>query len=129
MDERTRAAVDNYAVKLRLGARKWQTEDQIQQQVEHYGTAYAHLQHKVDEGREVLCMAGVSTIWFPYYHSFTRELYKLTRQELSERALAAAYAQIAEKWRLRGLDEAVLKQIGVVVFNLPWPATADNTPA
>ena len=127
MDERTREAVDNYEVKLRLGARKWQTEDQIQQQVEHYGTAYALLKQKVDEGREVLCMAGVSTMWFPYYHSFTRELFKLTRRELSQSALVAAYAQIAEKWRMRGLNLSVLKQIGADVFNLPWPATADNT--
>jgi hypothetical protein len=129
MDERTRAAVDNYEVKLRLGARIWQTEDQIQRQVEHYETAYALLKQKVDEGREVLRMAGVSPIWFPYYHSFTRELYKLTRRELSERALVAAYAQIAEKWRMRGLNLTVLKQIGVDVYNLPWPATADNTQA
>ena len=127
MEDGVTRAVVNYETKLRLGACGRQTEGQIQQQVERWGSAYALMKQKVDEGREVLCNAGVSTIWFSYYHAFTRELFKLTRQELSERAMSAAYARIAEKWRMRGLDLTVLKQIGVDVFNLPWPATADNT--
>jgi hypothetical protein len=119
VEDRVLRAVRKYELKLRLGACGRQTEGQIQRRVENYGSAYALMKQKVDEGREVLCMAGVSTIWFPYYHSFTRELYKLTRQELSASALSAAYARVVEKWRLRGLDLTVLRQIGVDVFGLP----------
>ena len=122
-------AVVNYEPKLRLGACGPLTEWQIQQHVANYGAVYWLLKKAVEQGREVLCAAGVSTVWFPYYHSFTRELFKLTRRELPERALAATYAQIAEKWRLRGLDEAVLKQIGIDVFNLPWPSLAGAQPS
>jgi hypothetical protein len=128
MEDGITKAVANYETKLRLGACGRQTEGQIQQQVEHYGSAYALLKQKVDEGREVLCSAGVSPMWFPYYHSFTRELFKLTRRELSQSALAAAYAQIAEKWRLRGLNPTVLKQIGVDVYNLPSPDLTAERP-
>jgi len=122
-------AVVNYETKLRLGACGPLTESQIQRTVANYGAVYGLLENAVAQGREVLCAAGVSPVWFAYYHSFTREIFKLTRQELSQGAMAAAYARIAEKWRLRGLDEPVLKQIGIVVFNLPWPATAGNTKA
>jgi hypothetical protein len=121
-------AVVNYETKLRLGACGPLAEWQIRQHVANYGAVYTLMKQAVEEGRAVLCLAGVSTVWFPYYHSYTRELFKLSRQELSSRARAAAYAQIAEKWRLRGLDESVLKEIGITVFNLPWPDRAGERP-
>jgi hypothetical protein len=121
-------AVVNYETKLRLGACGPLDEWQIRQHVANYGAVYSLMKQAVEQGREVLCTAGVSTVWFAYYHSYTRELFKLTRQELSSRACAATYAQIAEKWRLRGLDEAVLKEIGTTVFNLPWPDKAGEGP-
>ena len=127
MEDRITKAVVNYEMRLRLGSCGPMTERQVQRSAANYGRVYGQMELAVAQGREVLCTAGISTVWFPSYHAFTREIFKLTRRELSESALSAAYALAAEKWRVRGLDVAVLKQIGVDVFNLPWPATADKT--
>jgi hypothetical protein len=126
MNEGIPQAVVNYEAKLRLGACGPLSEAQIREQSARYGAVYALMKRAVEDGRAVLVLAGVSTVWFPYYHSFTRELFKLTRREPPPAVLAAEYAQTVEKWRLRGLDQAVLKEIGLVVFNLPWPDTADK---
>lgn len=124
MNEGVPPAVVNYERKLRLGACGPLAASKIRYQVANYEAAYVLMQQTVQQGRLILCDAGIPSVTFPYYHNFTRELFKLTRKyQLSEvpfEATRAEAARIAEKWTLRGLDKALLEQIGLVVFNLQW---------
>jgi hypothetical protein len=126
MNERLKQGIQRYEEKLRLGVNGPLTEDQIEGQVAHYGTALTQISQAVDQGRQILCARGVSTVFFPYYHAFSRELYKLTRQELPDGMIRSRFAQTAGKWIARGLDQAVLLEIASDVFLLSLPEPANT---
>jgi hypothetical protein len=121
MSERLLRVVGNYETKLRLGANGRLSESEIQSRVAHYSVSAAMEDLVLDQVRQVLCSHGVATISFPYYHAFSRELGKLTRQEQSEESLRLEYAIAMSKWVARGLEQSVLKDIGLSVFNLVMP--------
>ena len=64
---------------------------------------------------------GVPTIQIPFYLNFGREIWALSRKEVSGETLAIEAAVLIDKWKARGLTEAVLQGIRTDVFNVSAP--------
>ena len=71
--------------------------------------------------RQVCDGSGVPTIQYPFYLCFGREVWALTRREISGESLAQAVAVLVAKWVARGLVQAVLQAIRSDVFNVGAP--------
>ena len=71
--------------------------------------------------KQVCDGAGVPTIQYPFYLNFGREIWALTRKEVSGESLALEAAVLVAKWKARGLTEAVLQGIRTDVFNVSAP--------
>jgi hypothetical protein len=65
--------------------------------------------------------SGVSTIQYPFYLCFGRELWSLGRKEISGESAAQAAAVLVAKWTARGLAAPVLQAIRSEVFNIGAP--------
>ena len=71
--------------------------------------------------KQVCDGAGVPTIQYPFYLNFGREIWALTRKEVSGESLALEAATLIAKWTARGLTQAVLQAIRTDVFNVAAP--------
>jgi len=71
--------------------------------------------------KQVCDGAGVATITYPFYLCFGRELWSLARREISGESLAIEAATFINKWKARGLTEALLQAIRTDVFNVAAP--------
>ena len=71
--------------------------------------------------KQVCDGAGVATIQYPFYLNFGREIWALTRREVSGESLCKEAAVLVAKWKARGLTEAVLQAIRTDVFNVVAP--------
>jgi hypothetical protein len=71
--------------------------------------------------KQVCDGAGVSVIQIPFYLNFGREIWALSRKEVSGETLAKEAAVLIAKWKARGLTEAVLQGIRTDVFNVSAP--------
>jgi hypothetical protein len=67
--------------------------------------------------------SGVSTIQYPFYLCFGRELWSMGRKEISGESAAKAAAVLIAKWVARGLASPVLQAIRSEVFNIGAPIT------
>jgi hypothetical protein len=72
--------------------------------------------------KQVCDGAGVPTIQYPFYLCFGREIWALTRRDISGESLAIEAATLIAKWVARGLTTAVLQAIRTDVFNVAAPA-------
>lgn len=72
--------------------------------------------------KQVLDGLSVATIQYPFYLAFGRELWRLTRQQISGPSLAKEAAVLVDKWKARGLSQAVLEAIRSQVFNIGPPS-------
>jgi hypothetical protein len=73
--------------------------------------------------KQVCAEAGATVIQIPFYLCFGREMWALTRNELSGEAMAVEAATQIAKWVARGLDTAVLESIRTDVFNVGAPVS------
>jgi len=73
--------------------------------------------------KQVCDGAGVPTIQYPFYLCFGREMWSLSRKDISGESLAKEAATLIAKWKARGLTEAVLQGIRTDVFNVSAPIT------
>ena len=71
--------------------------------------------------KQVCDGVGVPTIQYPFYLNFGREIWALTRKEVSGESLALEAATLIAKWVARGLDQTLLQAIRSQVFNVPAP--------
>ena len=71
--------------------------------------------------KQVCDGAGVPTIQYPFYLCFGREIWALTRKDISGESLALEAATLIAKWVARGLTQAVLQAIRTDVFNVAAP--------
>ena len=71
--------------------------------------------------KQVCDGAGVPTIQYPFYLCFGREMWALSRKDISGESLAKEAAVLIAKWKARGLTEAVLQGIRTDVFNVSAP--------
>ena len=71
--------------------------------------------------KQVCDGTGVPTIQYPFYLNFGRELWALSRKEISGESLAKEAATLIAKWKARGLTEGLLQAIRTDVFNVAAP--------
>ena len=71
--------------------------------------------------KQVCDGAGVPTIQYPFYLCFGREMWALSRKDISGESLALEAAILVSKWTSRGLTAAVLQGIRTDVFNVSAP--------
>jgi hypothetical protein len=71
--------------------------------------------------KQVCDGAGVPTIQYPFYLCFGREMWALTRKDISGESLALEGAVLIGKWVARGLTQSLLKSIRTDVFNVAAP--------
>jgi len=71
--------------------------------------------------KQVCDGAGVPTIQYPFYLCFGREIWALTRKEISGESLALEAATLVAKWVARGLTQSVLQAVRTDVFNVAAP--------
>ena len=64
---------------------------------------------------------GVSVAQYAMYLAFGRELWRITRNELSGESAAMEADVLLQKWVARGLTQAVLEAIRTQVFNIVAP--------
>lgn len=81
-------------------------------------TSIALMETKV---KQVCDLSAVPTIQYPFYLCFGRELWSLTRKEISGDSLMAEAAILIAKWVARGLQAPVLETIRTEVFNVGAP--------
>jgi hypothetical protein len=72
--------------------------------------------------KQVLDGLGVSVALYGMYLSFGRELWSMTRKEISGESAAIEADVCLKKWVSRGLAQAVLEAIRTQVFNIVAPA-------
>ena len=71
--------------------------------------------------KQVCDGAGVPTIAYPFYLCFGREVWALSRKDISGESLAQEAAILIAKWVARGLTQSVLQAIRTDVFNVSAP--------
>ena len=71
--------------------------------------------------KQVLDGLGVSVALYGMYLCFGRELWSLTRKEISGEAAAEEADVLLQKWVGRGMAQAVLEAIRTQVFNIVAP--------
>jgi len=71
--------------------------------------------------KQVCDGAGVATIQYPFYLCFGREMWSLVRSDISGESLAKEAKVLVDKWKARGLTEAVLQAVRTDVFNVVAP--------
>ncbi len=71
--------------------------------------------------KQTLDAAGVPTTDYPGYLAFGREVWGLTRKDISGESLAQAVAILIAKWVARGYTQSVLQDIRTQVFNVGAP--------
>ncbi len=71
--------------------------------------------------KQVCDGAGVPTIQYPFYLCFGREMWALSRKDISGESLAQEAAILTTRWTARGLTAAVLQGIRTDVFNVAAP--------
>jgi hypothetical protein len=71
--------------------------------------------------KQVLDSSGVDTTDYPGYLAFGRQVWALTRKDVSGESLALAVAIQIAKWVARGYTQAVLQAIRSEVFNVGAP--------
>jgi hypothetical protein len=71
--------------------------------------------------KQVLDGLGVSVAQYAMYLAFGRELWSMTRKEISGESAAMEADVLLQKWVARGLTQAVLEAIRTQVFNIVAP--------
>jgi hypothetical protein len=71
--------------------------------------------------KQVCDGAGVPTIQYPFYLCFGREMWALSRKDISGESLAQEAAILIAKWVARGLTQSLLESIRTDVFNVAAP--------
>ncbi len=71
--------------------------------------------------KQVCDSAGAPTIQYPFYLNFGREMWALSRKEISGESLALEAATLIAKWTARGLTQSLLQSIRTDVFNVGAP--------
>lgn len=71
--------------------------------------------------KQTLDALGVSIALYAYYLDFGRQLWRLTRKDISGETAAMEADVLRQMWVARGLDTAVLAAIRSQVFNISIP--------
>ena len=105
---------DTAAIKAKVDKKRADMLSRVQAQF----TSLASMEIQV---KQVCDGSGVPTIQYPFYLCFGREMWALTRKDISGESMALEAATLIAKWKARGLTEAVLQAIRTDVFNVGPP--------
>ena len=108
------AAYDTTDIKARIDRKR-------PKMLEHVSAIQPLLAAMEQQVKQVCDLAGVPTIQYPFYLCFGREMWSLTRKDISGESLAQEAAVLITKWTARGLTQAVLQAIRTDVFNVAAP--------
>jgi hypothetical protein len=89
--------------------------------LEHVTSVMVSLASMEQQVKQTCDASGVSTIQYPFYLCFGREMWAMIRREMSGESAAQAAAVLIAKWTARGLTQAVLQAIRTEVFNVGAP--------
>jgi len=73
------------------------------------------------EVKQTLDALGLPTIQYPYYLCFGREMFRLSRKNISGESMAIEAQVLVDKWVARGLVQSALEKIRKDVFNVSAP--------
>jgi hypothetical protein len=108
------AAYDTTTIKTKLDKKR-------PKMLEHVSSVQPMLAAMELQVKQVCDGAGCPTIQYPFYLCFGREMWSLTRRDISGESMAIEAATLIAKWKARGLTEAVLQAIRTDVFNVAAP--------
>ncbi len=94
--------------------------------VVNYATYYGEICSLIDQTKDILHGQGIRISQYPYYLTYTREIYRHWKR-YSGRTLYAIRDAIRDKWQAWGLSLTIMKLIDQNVFGLP-PTTPPLTP-
>jgi hypothetical protein len=98
------------------------TLDKIHPQMtERYRAAMALLCSMETQVKQCLSTQSVHTILYVPYLNYARQLFKMSKQEISGNSAQLAAQVLLEKWAARGLDPNVLAFIRTEVFSIVAP--------
>ena len=86
--------------------------------LEHVDAVYTSIALMETQVKQAIDAEGVSTITYPFYLCFGREMWSKLRKEMSGDSLAKEAAVLIQKWVGRGLTLSVLELIRTQVFNV-----------
>jgi len=96
-------------------------DDLRDQMAMNYSAAAGQINAMEMQVKQVINEAGVSTIFYVPYLNFGRQIWKMTRSDISGNTAALAARVLLEKWAARGCDPQILARIRSEVFNIPEP--------
>lgn len=113
--------VEKWNAKFNTERIKSTLDDMRPQMYTHVQAAFPLIALMESQVKQTLDASGVATIQYPFYLCFGRELWSMTRKEISGDSAAKEAAVLVSKWVARGLTQAVLQAIRSQVFNIPAP--------
>jgi hypothetical protein len=119
---------EKYELKLRAGKMLARRDGDRERQVEAFRRGATNNEAVRVAVASVMNRTRISTIWWPYYYDFGRQLTGLNSRVSSPRVLRLEARMQLEVWVSRGLVREVLEAIGQECFELdltgPIPALA-----
>ena len=114
--------VASWMAKYNVERVKATLDDLKPQMAERYQAAVADLYAMEIKTKEVLNSMGVQTILYIPYLNYSRQLFKLSRQQkISGESMQLAAQVLLDKWKSRGCDPAVLAEIRSQVHSIEAP--------
>ena len=113
--------IENWDEKFDTAAIKATLDKKRAKMLEHVSSVQPMIAAMELQVKQVCDGAGVSTIQLPFYLCFGREIWALTRKDISGETMALEAAVLITKWTARGLTAAVLQGIRTDVFNVSAP--------
>jgi hypothetical protein len=89
--------------------------------LEHVNAVFPSITSMETQVKQVLDQEGVATILYPSYLNYGRELWSLTKSEISGTSMQLEALVLLNKWVARGLTQSVLEAIRLQVFNISAP--------
>ena len=114
--------VENWDAKFDTTVIKTTLDKKRPKMLEHVSSVQPLLAAMEQQVKQVCDLAGVPTIQYPFYLCFGREMWALTRKDISGESMAIEAATLIAKWTARGLTQAVLPSIRTGVFNVSAPS-------
>jgi len=113
--------IDNWNTKYNLERINAILTEKRPKMFEHVQAQIVSLTSMESQVKQTLDASGVSVIQYPFYLCFGREMWALTRKDISGASMALEAATLIAKWVSRGLGQPTLEAIRSQVFNVPAP--------
>jgi hypothetical protein len=113
--------IENWDAKFDTAAIKATLDKKRPKMLEHVSSVQPLLAAMELQVKQVCDGLGCPTIQYPFYLCFGREMWSLTRKDISGESMALEAATLIGKWVSRGLTQSILQAIRTGVFNVGAP--------